>query len=105
VLFLNGVIMQNMLQLNGGVSVMPAHIKTRVFDVIPHSANLGYPIYNYITYFIIIRIVNHVKPQAVAHWCVSSILPSLPQAEANIHDVTSDCYCSVVELSCDSSNH
>jgi hypothetical protein len=49
---------------------MPAHIKTPLFDVIPHSTNLGYLIYNYITYFIIIRIINVIKPQALGHWCV-----------------------------------
>jgi len=59
----NGVIMHSILQFNGGVSVMPAHIKTRVFGVIPHYANCGYLIHNYITYFIIIvRIINLVKP-------------------------------------------
>lgn len=64
---LNGVIVQNMLQLNDDISVMPAHFKTRVFDVIPHSVNLGYLIHNYITYFIIIRFINPLNPQALAH--------------------------------------
>lgn len=70
ILFFDGVIMHNMVHLNDGVSVMPAHIKTRVFDVIPHSAILGYLIYNYITCFIIIPIINLLKPQALGHWCV-----------------------------------
>jgi hypothetical protein len=68
ILFLNGSIMHNMLQLNGGVLAMPAHIKTRVSVVVPRSANLGYLICNDITYFAIIRIVNLVKPQALGHW-------------------------------------
>jgi len=48
---------------------MPAHIKILVFGVIPHSANCGYLIYNYITHFVIFRIINLVKPQALGHRC------------------------------------
>jgi hypothetical protein len=96
--------MQNILQLNGGVSVMPVHFKTRVFDVIPHSVNLGYIIHNYITYFMIVSFINPVNLQALAHWCVI-YFTFLSQDEANRHYVTSDCYCFVLEVPCESSNH
>jgi len=69
---------------------MPAHIKTRVFGVIPHYANCGYLIYNYIAYFIIIiRIINLVKPQALGQWCVT-YFTFLCQDAVRINYVPSD---------------
>jgi len=80
-----------MLQLNGRVSFMPTHIKTRVFCVIPHSASLGYLIYNFVTCFIIIPIINLLKPQALGHWCVI-YFTFLSQDAVHTNGVTSDCY-------------